>query len=370
MTRDGDETKFSSSRSDGDSDRTSAPDGSFSAPIHRISVVVPMFNEAAHVHHLVEDLAAQDFEGEVEAFVADGGSTDGSRDLLEAAAARAGVDVRVLDNPDRYVSPGLNRCLRHARGDLIVRLDCHSRYPRDYLRRCARASEETGAWNVGGVFVIEGRTPMERAIGCALESPFGGHNWIRHSGNRRVEVDTVFCGAFRREALSLVGGYDEAIRVSEDEELNLRLRLAGGSVVFDPSIRPTYIPRGSFRALFTQYYRYGFHKVSVVAKHRRLVSGRSLAPFAFVASLALLIPAARTSKGARRILRGELVLYGASAAAASAISIRQRGESWHLLPRVLVVFPTLHLAHGLGAWHGSLRALARALMRRSGEVRS
>src|SRR6059058_5226771 len=113
------------------------------AGIHRISIIVPMLDEAAHVDHLVADLAAQDFTGEVKVIVADGCSTDGSPERLREAAAAAGLDLLLLENPRRWVSSGLNLCLVHADGDLIVRLDCHSRYPPDYLSCCARVSDET-----------------------------------------------------------------------------------------------------------------------------------------------------------------------------------------------------------------------------------
>ena len=136
-------------------------------PIERVSLVAPMLNEARHVEPLVADLAAQDLEGELEVIVADGGSTDGSRELLSAAAACAGLPLRVVGNPARWASAGLNACIREASGDLIVRIDCHTRYPRDYVRRCVAAVEETGAWNVGGIFRAVGRTPMERAVACA-----------------------------------------------------------------------------------------------------------------------------------------------------------------------------------------------------------
>ena len=74
----------------------------------RISVVAAMLNEAANVAGLVDDLSQQDFEGEVEIFVADGGSTDGSRELLHRAAEKAGLELTVVDNPQRIVSTGLN----------------------------------------------------------------------------------------------------------------------------------------------------------------------------------------------------------------------------------------------------------------------
>src|SRR2546422_2281026 len=109
--------------------------------IRRISVVAPMVDESEHVESLVADLAAQDFDGELEIIVADGRSTDGSAARLRAAARRSALDVTVLDNPQRSAAAGLNRCIARATGDLIVRLDCHASYPPDFLRRCALASE-------------------------------------------------------------------------------------------------------------------------------------------------------------------------------------------------------------------------------------
>ena len=328
------------------------------ARVERISVIVPMLNEAEHVGTLVEDLAAQDFDGEVKVIVADGGSTDGSRERLAAAAKLASLDLVILDNPARWASPGLNACLRLADGDLIVRLDCHSRYPADYLRRSAIASEETGAWTVGGLLEPIGRTATERAVGCVLESPFGGHNWAPYKGgSARVDADTVsYGGAIRREVFERIGTYDESLPVGEVEDLNLRIRKAGGRVVYDPAIRPRYVPRSSFAAQAKQYYRYGLWKVAVMVKHRQVVTVRSQVPFVFVLSLAVLAAAAPRSQAARRLLLGESALYVAAATAFGTASVARRGEAWSLLPRVVSLFPTMHVFYGLGSFHGWVRA--------------
>jgi succinoglycan biosynthesis protein ExoA len=326
----------------------------------RISVVVPMRNEITHVDGLVEDLAAQDFDGELEIFVADGGSTDGSRARLEEAAVRLGLDLVVVDNDGGYVAPGLNACIRRASGDLIVRLDCHSRYPSEYLTRCARAADETGAWNVGGIVRAEGCTDVERAIAAAMDSPFGGINWKRgaESGARR-ETDTVFCGAFRPEVFAQAGLFDETLVRNQDDELNLRIRLAGGSIVFDPAIRATYAPRGSYRALFDQYYGYGRWKVPVMLKHRRIASARSLAPLAFVGSLAGLGLVAPRSGTARKLLAGEVGVYGVCAIGASVAAARARREPIRLAPRVAAAFTIFHTGYGLGMLAGAAAALRR-----------
>jgi succinoglycan biosynthesis protein ExoA len=327
--------------------------------VRRISVIAPMFNEADHVEGLVADIAAQDWDGERELLVADGRSTDGSVARLREAAARHGLPVTVLDNPERWVSPGLNRCVRAATSDLIVRVDCHSRYPADYLRRCAIAAEETGAENVGGVTVPTGRTVTERAVAAAVDSAFGGIGWTRHESDERVEVDTVPFGAFRPEAFQLAGLFDESLERSQDDEFNLRLRRVGGRVVLDPAIRVLYRPRGSLRRLFRQYYEYGRWKPPVMRRHRRPTSARSQVPAAFLATLVALVVVSIWDRRALALLALVVVAYAALALAFGILCIRRRGEPWRLLPRVLAAFVTVHVAHGLGMLIGWVKTPTR-----------
>ena len=316
-----------------------------------------MRNEERHVEQLVSDIAAQDVDAELETIVADGGSTDRSVERLRAAAARAGLDVTVLDNPKRVQSAGLNACIRRATGDLIVRMDSHTRYPPDFLRLCAETSAATEAWNVGGTLFAVGETPMERAVACAYDSPFGGIAWTKDLYRQGpVDADVVYYGAFRRDVFERIGLYDEQLPIAELEDVCERIRAAGGRVVFDPRIRLGYTPRGSFPALFRQYYRYGLWKVAVMRKHKRVLSVRSVVPFVFVLSLVTLAPAAVRSRAARRLLALETATYAAAAVGFGAASVHGRGEPSELLPRVIGSFVTFHVAHGIGQAHGWLRA--------------
>ncbi len=325
--------------------------------VRLISLVVPMFNEVGHIGRLVADVAAQDFDGDVEMLVADGGSADASRTELLEAADRSGVAVTLLENPARWVSPGLNACIRLARGDLIVRLDCHSRYPGDYLRRLALTAEETGAWNVGGRMVPDGRTATERAVACAMESPFGGIGWTRQGGSKdRIEVDTVTYGAFSPEAFARAGLYDETLVRNQDDELNLRIRQAGGTIVMDPSITVGYTPRGSYRKVFRQYYEYGLWKIPVMRKHGQVLGLRSLAPVALVGSVGLLAAASVAVPVARVALAAELASYGLAGLASAVSCTRRRGEPLSLVPRVFAAFPAFHVGYGAGMARGILRA--------------
>src|SRR5215213_8736822 len=329
------------------------------SPIRTISVVAPVRNEGSNVDHFVSDLAAQDYTGEVEVLVADGNSDDGSADRLRSSAWASGLNLRVLDNPVGWVSHGLNACIREARGDLIVRLDCHSRYPADYLRRCAELSERTGAWNVGGRLVPTGTTPTERAVACAMDSPFGGIGWTRASTCGPIDTDTVTFGAFRPEAFEHAGLFDETLVRNQDDEFNLRLRRAGGQILLDPEITVMYRPRGSIARVWRQYYEYGLWKVPVMLKHRRVLTVRSVAPLAFVLATIALFAATAHFPLARRLLALQWSLYGAAGVAFAARSVGERGEAWGLMPRVLAAFPAFHLGHGSGQAVGWLRALGR-----------
>jgi GT2 family glycosyltransferase len=270
----------------------------------------------------------------------------------------------VVDNPKRSQSAGLNLLIAQAAGDLIVRLDCHTRYPGDLLTLLARAAEETDAWNVGGTFAPRGRTVMERAVASAYDSPFGGTGWTRHqSGTERVEADLVYYGAFRPHAFERAGVYDEELPVAEVEDLCQRIRDAGGTVVFDPAIKLYYTPRGSLEKVFVQYYRYGLWKVAAMAKHRRVLSGRSIVPLIFVGSLLGLAAAAPGRRAARLALAAELATYTVAAAAFAVESVRRREEPLSLAPRVAATFATFHVAHGLGQAHGWARLARRVLSR-------
>jgi succinoglycan biosynthesis protein ExoA len=327
------------------------------APVRRVSIIAPMLNEAAHIDHFVQDLAAQDYAGEIEYFVADGGSTDGSREQLLAAAERSGLGIAVIDNPGRWVSPGLNECIRRASGDLVIRLDCHTRYPSEYIRLCVEAAEQTDASAIGGLVIPTGRTPMERAVACATDSPFGGVHWTRHDRKLEVieDVDNIYCGAVRKEAFERAGLFDETLIRGQDDEFNLRLRRAGGRLAFDPRIRQYYTPRGSFRNLFSQYRQYGQWKVAAMHKHRQVMTARSMVPLGFVASLALLGAASFASPIARRALGAEVAAYAAGSLVFGAAGIRRRRESWSLLPLVVASFPTFHLAYGIGLVESAVR---------------
>jgi glycosyltransferase involved in cell wall biosynthesis len=249
-----------------------------------VSVILPTLNERAFIRDCLDSLVAQDFTDVLEILVVDGGSTDGTRDIV----ACFGAPVRIVDNPRVTAAAALNIGLAEAKGVIVVRADAHTLYARDYVRRCVEVLEETGAANVGGRMRPVGTTSFGRAVAAVTSSPLGVGPGKFHYADERVDVDTVYLGTFRRELLEQLGGWDESNLQwgAEDHELNLRITEAGGRIVLDPSIGSWYFPRETPRALARQYFNYGIGKASTLAKHRALPSWRPLVPAGLVAAAA------------------------------------------------------------------------------------
>ncbi len=261
----------------------------------RVSVIVPCYNERATIGVLLEALAEQDFPAEdMEVLVVDGRSTDGTREVLAAYQSRVPYTLRVLDNPKRHIPAALNLGIAHARGQILIRLDAHSRPAPDYVTRCVETLHQVPrAGNVGGVWLIEPSRPdswASRSIAVAAAHPLGmGDSPYRRLNRPPGPVDTVPFGTFPREVFQRVGLFDETLLSNEDYEFNIRLRKAGYVVWLNPKIRCTYYARPTYGALARQYARYGYWKAQVARRYPETLRWRQLVPPLYV-FLALLWP--------------------------------------------------------------------------------
>ena len=192
--------------------------------------------------------------------------------------ARNDYRIKIIENPTGRTAAGLNLAIQFSKYPVIVRVDGHSNIPDKYIELAVQLLEETGAVNVGGLMAAEGRTPFERAVAGAMRSPLGVGASKFHTGGIAGEVDTVYLGAFKREALLEVGGFNEHFTRAQDWELNYRLRKNGGKIYFDPRLTVTYRPRRSLRALAKQYFEYGRWRRVVSRTHKGTINPRYLAP--------------------------------------------------------------------------------------------
>jgi hypothetical protein len=198
----------------------------------------------------------------------------------------------VIANPTGRTPIGLNLALAAGTSEIVARVDAHAIIPEGYLTRAVQTLIATGADNVGGMQVPEGRTGWERAIAGAMASPFGAGDARYRIGGVAGPAETVYLGVFRRSTIERLGGFDESFERNQDYELNHRIRASGGVVWFDPELRVTYQPRGSLAALASQYFQYGQWKREFATRYSGSLRWRQMAP-----PLLVLVLAASISTG-------------------------------------------------------------------------
>ena len=239
---------------------------------------------------------------------------------------------------------------------LYVRVDAHTLYATDYVSQSVATFNESDAKVVGGPMRPVGTNPFGRAVSAVTTSPLGVGPGRFHYSEKLEEVETVYLGIFDRDFVIKVGGYDETNLqwAAEDQELNYRIRKAGGRILLDPRIKSTYFPRDNARALARQYHNYGMCKASTLAKHKVLPYWRPLAPAIMVLLCILWIPITIVF-GVWYLSLLPFVAYIASALAIGLRMSKERGVTPH---RVALTISICHWCYGFGFWRGVLRILS------------
>ncbi|MFN8161333.1 MAG: glycosyltransferase family 2 protein [Solirubrobacterales bacterium] len=341
-----------------------APPDSESSATPAVSVLVPILNEARYLGETMPPILAQQCEGGLEFLLLDGGSDDGTLEILEGLAA-TDPRIRVLPNPGRHQSAALNIGLTEARAPLICRMDAHTRYPPGYVQAGVdRLGRGDVAWAAGPAIAV-GLDRWSRRVALALSSRLGvGGAGFRLALDREAETDTGFCGVIAAETLREVGGWDEDWAINEDGELAARVRGAGGKIVCIPDMAAEFIARDSLDGLARQYWRYGLGRARTSLRHPGSLRRSHLLPPALVLTLAGALVAPRRLRTACRLALG-LYLATLGAESARLASRAGPGDAAWLPP----VFATMHLGWGAGFLLGAVRGLlSRSPGRRRGRA--
>ena len=323
-----------------------------------VSVIMPVRNEAGFITRSLDCVLDQDYPPErLEVIVADGRSTDATRELVESWQAEH-PNLQLVDNPGQIAPTGLNAALARARGEVIVRVDGHCEIAPDYVRNCVKHLREDGVEGVGGPLETIGTTPMAEAIAAAMSSPFGvGGSAFRTVKDRTMLTDTVAFPAYTRAAIERAGLFDEELVRNQDDEYNYRLRKLGGRILLATDVQARYYSRSSLRSLFKQYFQYGYWKVRVLQKHPRQMSLRQFIPPLFVASLVVALLLATLFAWGWLILAAVGGSYLVANLMASLITAaRGNLRQLFLLPPV---FLALHLSYGAGFLLGLVKFAPR-----------
>jgi glycosyltransferase involved in cell wall biosynthesis len=315
---------------------------------------MPVRNEKACIERSISSVLSQDYPPDrIEVLIADGGSEDGTRELLDGLR-QGQANLRIVDNPKRIVATALNAALREAKGEVIVRVDGHCQIAPEYVRQCVAHLVHDQIEAVGGPVETVGESYVARVIAASMSSRFGVGGSAFRVANRRTQfTDTVAFPAYTRSVIDRAGAFDEELVRNQDDEYNYRLRKLGVRILLASDVRSRYFSRATLPGLWKQYFQYGYWKVRVMQKHPWQMQLRQFAPPMFVLALVMtlsLMPMV-TPAGYFGVLFG--AAYGLGIVTASAFAARKDG--WILLPLLPVAFATLHVSYGLGFLIGLLR---------------
>jgi len=331
-----------------------------------VSVIIPCRNEARYIRSVVDSVLSSDPpKGELEIIVVDGMSDDGTREVLAEYERKHPERLRVLDNPKKVVPSSLNMAIRAARGKIIVRLDAHAYYEKDYIAQCVEWLERSGADNVGGTCLVEPTedTLIDRALARSIGHPFGSgdaHHKTSQSAEPRY-VDTVAFGCFRKELFSRIGYFREDMARSQDMEFNIRLRKGGGKILWVPHIKSRYQARSGLRRVVPYYFSNGFWVLFPLKLGVWAFRPRHLVPFAFVAWLVLAAALSPWLFWARVALLSASAAY-ACAALLAAIHVAAAERRIEYVLTLPPAFFLLHAIHGIGTTYAATCVLLEWLL--------
>lgn len=324
-----------------------------------LSVIVATLDEQAHIESFLDGILDQDLDVPYEVLVVDGGSTDATRELVEARAARS-PQVRLLDNPRRRTPFAFNIGLAEARGELVAILGAHTRYPRNYLSSCVRVVDAgSGPTACGGlVRTVPAGGSLDARLACAVMGSSFASSSQSFRTQRGGEVESIPYPVYRLEDVRAVGGFDERLERNQDNDLSHRLREHGVRLMVTDETSCDYAARSGMRSLLRYAAFTGEWNGRTVRMGLAVMKPRHFAPGAFVVALAVAVlvgstgrhPLARLARfGAAAVLLTHLAL-GTRSALRERDGVLRGPERLLLAPAVLA----FHVAYGVG----NLRGLA------------
>jgi glycosyltransferase involved in cell wall biosynthesis len=317
-----------------------------------VTIILPTLNERSYIRDCLDSLNSQDYPKIIEILVIDGGSTDGTQNIVLAEGGK----TRLLHNPRMTAASAMNIGINHSKTQVFVRVDAHTLYASNYVSQSIKTYLSTGATVVGGPMRPVGENPFGRAVAAVTTSPLGIGPGRFHYSNALEEVDTVYLGVFNQDFVKSVGGYDEENLqwAAEDQELNFRISQAGGRIILDPEIRSTYFPRNTAKSLARQYHNYGMCKASTLAKHKSLPHWRPIIPAAMILGVFFWMIGSIWA-GYFWITLLPILIYFFIALFIGIRMSKEKGVTPH---RVAIAITICHWCYGAGMWRGLGRIIS------------
>ena len=324
-----------------------------------ISIIIPCRNEERFISKCLDSIINNDYpKDKLEVLVIEGRSTDRTREIIEDYANKYPF-IKVLDNPKRIQTFATNIGIGTSNGEIIIRMDAHVEYPKDFIFKSVHWLEKSGADCVGGNLITKpwADTQVAEAISLVLSHPFGvGNSYFRIGASEPRAVDTVPFGAYRKEVFDKIGLFNENLVRTEDNEFNLRLKRAGGKILLVPDIVSYYYARPNLKELFKQNFGNGFWVLYSLRFAEIPFSIRHLVPLVFVLSFfgSLLLSL---------FYRPLICLFAFVAGLYFVVNLLfslkiSLKHGLKYLPSLIASFSALHFSYGFGSIWGIARLIA------------
>lgn len=255
----------------------------------KFSIVIPCLNEEQYIGNCIDSILKQSYDlSLIEVIVVDGGSSDRTPEILFEYQKKF-MGLMVLQNPEKITPRALNIGIRNSTGQVVVILGAHTIIDQNFISLNNKYLNEKDVKVSGGTQINVGKTFRQRLIGLVMGLPFGissaSYRWSR----REQFVDTVVYAAYRRELFDEIGYFEENFSISEDAEINWRIRQKGYKIFYSPQIKTYYYPRTKIIGFLKQLFRYGILRVNVVKKHSDALKLVHTIPSVFVLVILCLI---------------------------------------------------------------------------------
>lgn len=318
----------------------------------RLSFIIVALNAEKVLQYSLRSLEQQDYpHNQIEVILIDSGSSDNTKNMMKSFKDNnTSFDrVIILDNPRKYLACGWNVALKEVKGDIVLRVDAHTKFPNDFISKNIEIIED-GKDICGGKIesILQNDTDWNRTLLAAENSMFGGGFSFFRRGEIAKYTNTLAFAAYKKKVFDVAGLYDERLVRTEDNEMHYRMRKAGFKFYFSPDIVSYRFCRSSLRGLFRQKFLNGYWVGLTHAVSPKAFSVFYLAPLLFVLVLLVLIGLITISTIP---LLAFVSIYLLILIFAVISSIRHDGFHISLLMLPIIILG-LHLCYGIGTAKG------------------
>lgn len=322
----------------------------------KISVVIPCRNEAQYIEECIDAIYNCDLpeKTQMQVFVVDGMSNDGTREIVEEIKSRF-IGLELVDNSKQLTPFAFNIGIK-AGGivDFVQIIGARHIVSKNYILECiGKLQADNSVWCIGGKIINEFNSEEGELISKAMSTSFGMGIGNFRTLDKSGFTDTVTSPMYPYWVFEKIGFFDEDLVRNQDDDFNYRVTKAGGKIYFLNEIELRYYVRSTVQGLKRQFFQYGYWKVFVNKKHKAVTTLRQMIPplfclYLFVFPFLFLL---HWKIGAIAAMPFILYIF---LSIYESIKLSNSSKTFF---QSLIIYPTLHVSYGLGYLKGIIQFL-------------